>query len=124
MLKFVSKLLGSKSDRDLKALRPYVDQVNAIAPSIAALSNDELRAKTAKFKAMVLQSTSEQREEIAQIQEQIAATHDYDAREPLYEKIEELQGIEVARIESLLETVMAEAFAVVRETAKRFAAGS
>ena len=48
---FISKLFGNKASRDLKALRPIVDKVNAVYPKIEQLSNDELRARTAEIRA-------------------------------------------------------------------------
>lgn len=124
MLKFISKILGSKSDRDLKALQPFVDKVNSFAKDLENLSNDQLRAKTQEFKQAVLTATATVRENIQALTDQIAATEDYDAREPLYEQIESLEKEELELIEQTLEGIMPEAFAVVRETARRFSRGA
>ena len=59
MLKFISKLVGSKSDRDLKLLQPFVDAINSHTDAVAALSNDGLREKTAGFKKAVETATAE-----------------------------------------------------------------
>ena len=124
MLKFISKIVGTKSDRDLKKLLPYVDQINTHAESVAALTNDELRGKTIAFKDAVAAATEEISAQKKALHEQIDATADYDAREPLYEQIEALEKQELEKIEEVLENVHPEAYAVMRETAKRFAAGS
>ena len=58
MLKFISKLVGSKSDRDLKKLQPFVDAVNSFTESIESLSNDDLRQKTLAFRAAIDDATS------------------------------------------------------------------
>ncbi|MEL0026822.1 MAG: hypothetical protein VW775_07095, partial [Schleiferiaceae bacterium] len=86
MLNFISKLVGSKSDRDLKKLQPYVDAVNTHAAELAAMSNDQLRGETESFKAAIKEATASLESEIAALREQIQQTEDYDAREPLYEQ--------------------------------------
>ena len=123
MLKFISKLVGSKSDRDLKLLQPFVDAVNSHTDAVAALSNDGLRVKTAGFKKAIETATAELEAEKKALYEQIAATENYDAREPLYEQIEAIDKDVLQEIERVLLEVHPEAFAVVRETAKRFTAG-
>ena len=123
MLKFISKLVGSKSDRDLKLLQPFVDAINSHTDAVAALSNDGLRVKTAGFKKAIETATAELEAEKKALYEQIAATENYDAREPLYEQIEAIDKDVLQEIERVLLEVHPEAFAVVRETAKRFTAG-
>ena len=123
MLKLISRLVGSKSDRDLKKLQPVVATVNIHEEAIAALSNDELRAKTLSFKDAIATATATLESEKTALYEQIAATEDYDAREPLYEQIEAIDKQVLEQIEAVLKEVHPEAFAVMRETAKRFTAG-
>jgi preprotein translocase subunit SecA len=123
MLKFISKLVGSKSDRDLKKLQPFVDAINSHTTNVAALSNDGLREKTASFRKAIETATAELEAEKTVLYEQIAATENYDAREPLYEQIEAIDKDVLQEIERVLLEVHPEAFAVVRETAKRFSAG-
>jgi len=123
MLKFISKLVGSKSDRDLKLLQPFVDAINSHTDAVAALSNDGLREKTAGFKKAIESATAALESEKAALYEQIAATENYDAREPLYEQIEAIDKDVLQEIERVLLEVHPEAFAVIRETAKRFTAG-
>jgi preprotein translocase subunit SecA len=124
MLKFISKIVGTKSDRDLKKLLPYVDSVNEFTQVVSAMSNDELRNQTALFKAEIASATSSLQEEIDQLKVQIQATEDYDAREPLYEQVEALDKQVLEKIEEVLTQIHPKAFAVVRETAKRFSAGA
>ena len=123
MLKFISKLVGSKSDRDIKKLQPFVDATNSHTDSVAALSNDGLREKTAGFKEAIQSATAHLEAEKAALYKEIAATENYDAREPLYEQIEAIDKDVLQEIERVLLEVHPEAFAVVRETAKRFNAG-
>ncbi|MEL0145773.1 MAG: preprotein translocase subunit SecA, partial [Schleiferiaceae bacterium] len=124
MLNFISKLVGSKSDRDLKKLQPYVDAVNTHSAELAAMSNDQLRGETESFKAAIKDATASLESEIVALRQQIQQTEDYDAREPLYEQIEALDKQVLETIESVLTDIHPRAFALVRETAKRFTAGS
>ena len=123
MLKLISKLVGSKSDRDLKKLQPYVESVNAFDAALKTMSNDQLRERTVAFKASIAEATAETKASKDALHAQIDATPDYDAREPLYEQIEELDAQELELIEDVLRTIHPEAFGVMRETARRFNAG-
>ena len=123
MLKLISKLVGSKSDRDLKKLQPYVESVNAFDAALKAMSNDQLRARTVTFKASIAEATAETKASKDALYAQIDATPDYDAREPLYEQIEALDAQELELIEGVLSSIHPEAFGVMRETARRFNAG-
>jgi len=123
MLKLISKLVGSKSDRDLKKLQPYVESVNAFDAALKTMSNDQLRERTVAFKASIAEATAETKASKDALHAQIDATPDYDAREPLYEEIEALDAQELELIEGVLSAIHPEAFGVMRETARRFNAG-
>ena len=123
MLKFISKLVGSKSDRDLKKLQPFVTEINTYSQHIAAMSNDELRAKTISFKDAISQATAELEKEKAVLYDQIAETENYDAREPFYEQIEAIDVQVLEQIEIVLLQLHPEAFGIMRETSKRFTEG-
>ena len=86
MLKLISKLVGSKSVRDLKKLQPYVESVNAFEAALTGMSNDQLRERTASFKASIAEATAETKASKDALYAQIENTPDYDAREPLYEQ--------------------------------------
>ena len=123
MLKLISKLVGSKSDRDLKKLQPYVESVNAFDAALKTMSNDQLRERTVAFKESIAEATAETKASKDALYAQIDATPDYDAREPFYEEIEALDAQELELIEGVLSTIHPEAFGVMRETARRFNAG-
>ena len=123
MLKLISKLVGSKSDRDLKKLQPYVESVNAFDAALKTMSNDQLRERTVAFKASIAEATAETKASKDALHALIDATPDYDAREPLYEEIEALDAQELELIEGVLSAIHPEAFGVMRETARRFNAG-
>ena len=120
MLKLLQKILGTKSDRDLKELQPELQKILAVEPQIQQLSNDELRAKTAEFKSRIAQAIQEQTDEIARLKEVIENEDDIDKREQYWNDIDRLEKEAYDITEGVLEEIRPEAFALIRETAKRF----
>ena len=116
---FLKKLFGNKSQRDLREIQPIVDKINAIYPTLAGLSNDELRERITNIKAALKESTAAKKQEIADIKAQIE-TLDYDKREPLWEKIDNLKKEILDTLEKELNHYLPEVFAIVRDTARRF----
>ena len=116
---FLKKLFGNKSDRDLREIRPIVDQINKIYPELAPLSNDELRARVDAIKADIAASKADKEAKIAEIKEKIE-TLDYDKREPLWDEIDKIKKDILDILEQQLDKHLPEVFAIVRETARRF----
>ncbi len=116
---FIQKLFGSKSDKDIKEIKPYVDKVNAIYPEIAALSHDGLRAKTAEFKAKIKEGVKPQEDKIAALEKQIETEENIETKEGLYEEIDALNKEIFEESEKVLMEILPEAFAVIKETSKR-----
>ena len=116
---FLKKLFGNKSDRDLREIRPIVDQINKIYPELAPLSNDELRARVDAIKADIAASKADKEAKIAEIKEEIE-TLDYDKREPLWDEIDKIKKDILDILEQQLDKHLPEVFAIVRETARRF----
>ena len=118
----LSKLFGNKSDRDLKVLAPIVNTIRSAEKNITDLSNDQLRAKTVEFKQRIADALNEITEEIKQLNEEVEADPDMDMhdKEDIYSKIDQLKKDEKTKIEEVLEGIHPEAFALVRETARRF----
>jgi len=113
---------GSKSDRDLKVLKPVIEKVQKVSPAIELLSDDELRAKTSEFQNKIKEAVSVEDSEIEKIQlaldkDEVAVTD----KEASYKKIDELKKQVYERSEEVLADILPEAFAVVRETARRLA---
>ena len=121
--KLLESVFGSKSGRDIKEIRPIVDKVNDIYPNLEGLSADELRNKTTGFKQQIESHISEETERIAQIREQINAEENIEVKEALYEEIDALEDRSTSKIEDVLKEIEAEAFAVMKETARRFTDG-
>tara|TARA_R110001592_G_scaffold96636_4_gene277372 strand:+ start:11540 stop:14872 length:3333 start_codon:yes stop_codon:yes gene_type:complete len=111
--------VGDKQQKDLKLLQPIVEKTNAFAEAIGKLSNDELRAKSGEFKSKIKKATNTFDTKIAEL-EQEALTTDIDRQEAIYEEIDALKDQAYEASETVLEELMPEAFAVIKETAKRF----
>ena len=122
MLNIFKKIVGSKQNKDNKIYQPYVDRINAVYPSIKSLSNDELRAKTAEFKAKIKSATQTLEDEITSLNKQINENPamDFQDKDNLYARIDKLKVQVDEEIEVVLEVLLPEAFAVVKETARRF----
>lgn len=118
--KFLKSLFGDKSTRDMKLIQPFVEKVKAEYPNIKALSNDELRAKTKEIQQYVQDAGKEQREQIAELRTQIEQTP-IEEREEIFNKIDKLEKVALDNYEHALNDVMAVAFSIVKDTARRFA---
>jgi preprotein translocase subunit SecA len=126
MLKILNKFFGSKSERDRKELAPVVDQVSAEFAKLQSLSNDELRAKTTYFKERIAEHLKDIEAEIAELEQKAEADFDMDLqqKEDIYRKVDQLKKDRNQQIEAILKDLLPEAFAVVKETAKRFTQNS
>ena len=123
MANFLTKLFGNKSQRDLKVVRPFLDATLAVYPEIEKLTNDQLRAKTVEFRKRIAQTIETEENELAAMRKRIEDEYDMpvDEKEALYKRIDELEKISYDKTQEVLDDILPEAFAVVKETAKRFA---
>lgn len=112
--------VGDKSQKDIKAIQPYITKIKTFEPALQALSNDELRAKTAAFKETIKEGRKAQDEKISKLLQEIEAVSDIDKKESLYLEIDQLEKEAYEATEKVLLTILPEAFAVVKETARRF----
>ncbi|EHQ41775.1 preprotein translocase subunit SecA [Myroides odoratus] len=112
--------VGDKSERDIKEIKPLIEKIKTYESSLSGLSNDELRAKTIYFKEKIQQSRAGQDAKIASYKEEIEKTQDIDKREAIYASIDSLEKEAYDNTEKVLMDILPEAFAVVKETAKRF----
>ena len=120
ILNSVIKLfVGDKQQKDLKILQPVVDDVNKFETAFSKLSNDALRAKTTEFKTRIKTATKEFDETVAALEEE-AIKAGIDRQEDIYAEIDTLKDEAYTVSEATLLEIMPEAFAVVKETAKRF----
>ena len=112
--------VGDKSKQDVKALSPIIKKVNAFEKELENLSNDKLRAKTAEFKAKIAEARKPYQDKIDQLHKDAETTEDIDKREDMYVEIDKIEDDAYNATEDLLNDIMPEAFAVVKETTKRF----
>ncbi len=122
MLEFISKLFGNKSDRDVKAIQPLVEKIKNEFSKLDGISNDELRAKTIAFKETIKQGLAVIDGELQEIKDRIENNPDLDVSEKvgLYTQADKLEKDRNKELEVILLEILPEAFAVVKETAKRF----
>ncbi|WP_428224721.1 preprotein translocase subunit SecA [Flavobacterium sp.] len=123
-MSFINSILkvfvGDKSQKDIKAIQPIINKIKSFEGALSALSNDELRAKTTEFKEKIRQARAEKDAKIAQLKIEVEAIEDIDAREDVYSEIDKLEKEAYELSEKALADILAEAFAVVKETARRF----
>ncbi|HEY9194971.1 MAG TPA: preprotein translocase subunit SecA, partial [Mucilaginibacter sp.] len=124
MLDFISKLFGSKSERDVKSIKPIVEKIKAEFAKLDGISNDELRAKTIGFKETIAEGLSGIDSEIKAIKDRTENELDMDVavKVELYTQLDKLEKDRNKELEDILLNILPEAFAVVKETASRFAA--
>ena len=116
--------VGDKSKQDVKALTPVVQKVKSFEKQLEALSHDELRAKTDEFKSKIQDARSVFEDKIVQLEAEADASEDIDRKEDIYLEIDGLKNESYQTTEDVLNTILPEAFAVVKETAKRFVANT
>ena len=119
MLQFFRRLFGSKNERDVQNLRPYVGQINSHIEALKALTEDQLKAKTNEFRERIKEATREIEEDIATAKASLKDETSFDQREATYTKIDELNKELDAKINETLDALLPEAFAVVKETCSR-----
>lgn len=129
-MSLLTKIFGSKHDRDIKRIHPQVDEINEIYQTLRDLSDGELRAKTDKFKAQINEAAAEVRAELAQLTALLHGESETNgvertegesklSTEELRNQVTELEKEERQTIKETLDAILPEAFAVVRETCRR-----
>ena len=116
----LKSMFGNKSTRDLKKLTPIVNKIKAIYPEIDALDIDSLRQRTADIRQQLNDAVQDKRDEIERIKAEIE-TLDYEEREPLWKKVDDIQKEILDKLEEKLTEVLPTVFAIVKSTARRFA---
>ena len=118
--KILKALFGDKSSRDMKKIQPFVEQVKAVSPKIEALDNDALRARTQEIRQQVQSAAKSQKEEIEKLKATIEDTP-LDERADIFAHIDKIEKEALDEYEKALDAVMPEVFAIVKDTARRFA---
>lgn len=118
--KSLKKIFGTKQEKDVKRFMPVVDEINEIYEGLSALSHDELRNKTLEFRERIAEYLSDIDDDLKGLQEQADESSDILEKEKLFEEIDALIEERDQHLEEILEEIQAEAFAVVKETCRRF----
>ncbi|RYJ51608.1 preprotein translocase subunit SecA [Flavobacterium petrolei] len=116
----IKVFVGDKSQKDVKALQPYLNKIKTFEEPLKALSHDELRGRTNFFKDTIKQARSEKDAKIAALKQEVESIVDIDQREDIYVAIDALEKEAYDISEKTLMEILPEAFAVVKETARRF----
>jgi preprotein translocase subunit SecA len=123
MLGFISKMFGgNKSEKDVKKIQPYVARINEYFQSYQSLSNDDLRNKTVEFRSRIREHLSGIDAEIAERTKEADELpfNDLVGKDNIYQQVDKLKKDRDKKIEEILDEILPEAFAVVKETARRF----
>jgi len=127
MLDQISKLLtsifGTKSERDLKKIWPIVDEIKNFEDEMKALSDDELKQKTESFRQKIADETASVDEQIAEVKEKMDSNDEsitFDERRELADRLKELKQEWLDILEEVLDDIMPEAYAVLKDTCRRF----
>ena len=125
MLDKIAKIFGTKADKDVKLLQPYVALVNTEFDKLATITDDELRGKTAELKDRIATHLKTIDYEITNLSKQVESQDlDVNQKEDLFAQIDKLEEDRDVELEKVLMEILPEAFAVVKETARRFSENS
>ena len=113
--KALAKVFGTSNEREIKRMRPLVDQMNGLEPQMKQLTDEQLRAKTAEFRARIKERTQEADNEIARLTAEMKTAPDQDVRG----RIEEWTKRRIEARNQALDEILPEAFAVAREGGRR-----
>ncbi|MDR2065897.1 MAG: preprotein translocase subunit SecA [Prevotellaceae bacterium] len=117
----IKKIFGSKAERDWKSTQPYVEKIKEIYPEIAKLSNDELRARTKVLQQKIRDRIKESEEKIKELKQQVNSPDiDIKIKEKTYDEIDRMEKEIDKSTEDILLEILPEAFAIVKDTARRF----
>jgi preprotein translocase subunit SecA len=122
MFGFLKKIFGTKSEKDIKDIEPLVEEINSVYATLSSISHDELRSRSKQLKTKIAESVKAENEKIASIRMKIDANPDMDvnAKEELYKEIDEIEKEITGKLKETLNEILPEAFAILKDTARRF----
>jgi preprotein translocase subunit SecA len=118
--KVLGLFLGNKYERDMKEINPYVEKVHVEYNQLQSLSNDQLRDKTAELKSDIRERILTDEQEVKTLREKADSEEDVYAKEEIYNQIDKLEKNIEEKLEGILDELLPRAFAIVKETARRF----
>ncbi len=116
---FISSIFGNKYTRDMKEIQPWMNKIAAAYPKVAALNNNELRAKTVELKKYVHDAAAKQLAQVEELKASVEAT-ELENREAIFVQIDKVEKDILEIYEKALDEILPVAFSIVKETAKRF----
>ncbi|NNC82938.1 MAG: preprotein translocase subunit SecA [Flavobacteriales bacterium] len=121
LTKSLKKVFGDKSTRDMKAIMPLVDETNKVFDTLSSISNEELRERSIRLKKQIADHIAEDEKKVEELKLKAEdAAQEIEEKEAIYKEVDELtKGID-EKLEEVLRKVLPEAFAIVKETARRF----
>ena len=120
LLNILGKLFGNKYEKDVKNIMPIVKQINDKYSSFSSLNNDQLRSKTQELKNKISEHIKTDKEEISSLKEKAESDISAEEKEILYDQIDKKEVVVIEKLEEVLSEILPTAFAVVKETARRF----
>ena len=119
--KVLSMFFGDKAKRDMKELMPYVEKIKEVYPRFTGLSHDDLRAESQKLKEKVRAYVADDLNKVEELKANMESDEiGYEEKEELFNEVDKLKKRIDEKIEEILNEVLPEAFAIVKETARRF----
>ena len=119
LVEFITKLFGNKSQKDMREIMPYVEKIKVVFEEIDALSNDQLRARSAALMARIQARVADKKARVAELKTNIEELA-IDKREKVYNEIDHIEKDIKVAYEEVLREILPEAFAIVKSTARRF----
>ena len=119
----ISKVFGTKSERDLKKLRPIIDEIKSFEDQLSSLTDDQLKQKSFEFRDKIKQATTEIDKDIQEIKKKLSSSDQsisVDDRRVLVDELDALDKEYLETVDAVLDDIQTEAFAVLKETCKRF----
>ncbi|MBO4381723.1 MAG: preprotein translocase subunit SecA, partial [Bacteroidales bacterium] len=122
MANFLTKLFGTKADRDMKEVQPLLRKTKEAYEHIKDLSIDDLRHKTVEFRQTIREATAVEEDRLKEIRDYLDANYDLpiEEKQELYKEVEKLEDKVYKTTQDVLEQILPEAFSVMKETARRF----
>jgi len=118
--KVLTLFLGNKEERDLKDINPFVGKILKESELVTSLSNDELRERTAELRREIREAIAEEEKEITGLRTEAEKEEDVNRKEDLYNQVDKLEKDILSKLEGKLDEILPVAFAIVKETARRF----
>ncbi|MFK8164213.1 MAG: preprotein translocase subunit SecA [Lewinella sp.] len=121
--KVLGKLFGSKQDRDVATYQPVVDEINVVFEGLSSLTNDELRNRTHDLRARIAEHLSAIDEQITNLDAAAQAEDNFREKDAIYKEVDQLKEQRDKELEVVLKEILPEAFATVKEAARRLSQG-